>query len=173
MGLDVNTPRGQKTREEEEKAISLWHDRFPLFQYIHTNKEEEARADALLVTGNQLRAVSEIKCRWDVSLSTLFGEFSGEWLVTNQKIIDCVTVAHLLNVPFIGMLWLVDEEALLYKTIWRPKEGYLFKFDIRLTKTQKTVNGGEVERLNAFIPMRDARIIRRADTPSRFEDIIL
>lgn len=158
MGLDVLTPKGQESREHEDAAVALWHSRFPLLRYMHTPKGSPAKPDAILVRGeHSIYAVVEMKCRPGLSLDKFMREFKGEWLVTYQKMVDCVQAAQLLHVPFVGMLYLVDENVLLYKVLWTPEEGYVATFTVRRTETQATVNGGLAVRANAYIDMRDAR----------------
>ena len=168
MALDVLTPKGQESIGWEDAAVELWSARFPRFAYTHTPKGKPAKADAMLVCGQQLHAVVEMKCRPNLTHKTLMGPFKGRWLVTFQKIIDCVRAAELLALPFVGMLYLVDEDILLWKKLWTPEDGYTTEFGVLKTDTQATINGGTATRDNAYIDMRDAHIIRRsrvAETP--------
>lgn len=80
--------------------------------------------------------------------------------MTWAKVQNAITIASSLGVPCIGFLYLVDEDILLSQKISEP-DGRLVA-DVRLstTETQATINGGVALRTNAFIDMRQAKVLR-------------
>jgi hypothetical protein len=148
MELDINTPKGQITLEQERKAI----DRIKLkwnVDIIETDKKEISCFDNIILKDNTIKAITEFKCR-NMTMQQM-RDWGDSWLVTNQKIKDCTTVSGLMRVPFIGILYLVPEDLILYWKITNKYGKYLFPFEIKETKTQYSVNGGETVRENAYL----------------------
>ena len=73
--------------------------------------------------------------------------------------LDEYEVANALQVPFVGWLYLPADKTLLVKTIWRPVQGFVAELAVTQSITQKTINGGSVMRANAYIDMKDAKVI--------------
>ncbi len=146
--LDIFTKKGKKTLEQEavviEKLTSKWK-----IQIINTNKDDCASIDNLLVRKDILVAISEIKCR-EMSRKQL-AEYGNTWLITYQKILDGATLSKLLRVPFIGVLYLVPDDEVLFWKITDHNGAFLFDFEVRETQTQRTVNGGTIIRENAYL----------------------
>ena len=157
--MDINTPKGAETLIQELEAAEIFERHHPKLLYCHTPKDEPARVDAVLVKGRHVVAVVETKCRPSMDLADLMVKYEGTWLVTNQKVIDNKTCAELMNVPFVGFLYLPGDKKLLFKTIWHPKRGWAKRINVRRTETQATVNGGKAVRDNAYIDMSDADVI--------------
>lgn len=155
--LDVNTDKGQRTREEEKEAISIFHQNFPTFQFIDTPKKKPAKVDGIIIDKKGfISAVVEVKCR-NMTREQLDNEFNCEWLVTHEKVAFGAVCAEMLCVPLKGFLYLVPEKTLLIKTLYDPNSGYLASMHVEDTRTQATVNGGTANRKNAFILMSDAK----------------
>lgn len=158
--LDILTPKGQISREQEKKAIAIWADNFPSISYCETPKNEPSAVDSVLVKDNQIMAVVETKCRSNISYEGFKNTFGNLWLVTFEKILKAKTTAELLSVPFVGFLYLVEDDILLFETIWKPHYGWNIKIEIDKTETQATINGGSIYRDNAYINMENAKILR-------------
>lgn len=156
--LDILTPKGMATVKEENEAARLFEAEYPNFLYLRTPKDSPSPVDAVIANKRQILCVIECKCR-QMTLKTLAGKFSWEWLVTGAKLTDGIAVAEALSVPFAGFLYLVPEKRLLIQRIWGPKTGYCATIRWDKTETQATVNGGIAMRMNAFINMQNATII--------------
>ena len=66
--------------------------------------------------------------------------------------------------PAIGLLYSIPDDTILMWEITNSEGDYLFKFNVEKTVTQETVNGGTIERENAFLPMAYAtKIISKID----------
>jgi len=155
--MDILTQLGVESREWEGEAMAVWH-RNSTSRLLETPKDRPARVDGIAVVDGTIKAVYEIKCR-KMTLDKLTFDYKSEWLITADKIMACIDVARGLQVPFLGILYLVPDKKLLHKTIWRPHEGIVAAMKVRDTETMKTINGGVITRQNAFIDMSDATVL--------------
>jgi hypothetical protein len=152
--LDVNTKRGQKSLEYEQRSVWLFENKYPQMTYAQTPKDSSAAVDAVIVNGRDIVGVVEQKsrnmtyrqlCNWDK-----------EWLVTKSKIDNGRNAALSLGVPFIGFLYLIPDDLLLMQFITTKEGTYVPEIRYEVTATQATINGGLIERENAFISMNGA-----------------
>ena len=157
--MDILTAKGQQTRVQEERAIALFRETFPAFDFIQTPKDRPADIDGVIVTDGRLVSCAEVKCR-NLTMDTLIKEFGKTWLVTADKIDRCVSVSKSLGVDFRGFLYLVPEKTLLIVPIWSYENGYVCRIDRDVTETQRTVNGGTIFRENAYIHLENVTTIR-------------
>lgn len=159
MSLDVLSPRGQQSVLQEQEAIALFQTEFPAFKYVETPKDQPALVDALLMRNYLLDSVVETKCR-DCSYDQFMTVFGGEWLVTFDKIVSARIVATSLGVGLTGFLYLTRDRVLLAQRITDNKGLVIPAMRIEATETKRTTNGGKIVRTNAFIDMRNAKVIR-------------
>src|ERR1044072_1022776 len=152
--LDILTEKGQKTLLEENLVIEKLKDKWKN-QIINTDKNDCAAIDNILVRNDTTVAICEIKCR-QMTRKQLTS-FGNTWLITHQKIKEGAQVSRLLRVPFIGVLYLVPDDIVLYWKITDKDGKYLFDFDVRNTETQRTVNGGLIVRENAYLHTKHAK----------------
>lgn len=157
MTLDIFSEKGQESVCQEQKAIFLFQDAYPDWKYIETPKYSPCAADGFLAKNNVLCGVVETKCR-DMTIQK-FDEYEREWLITMQKIIDCVKIAESLHIPLFGFLYLIPSKMLLIQKIWDNKQGFIINFSVVKSQTQATINGGVAVRSNAYIKMNDATIL--------------
>lgn len=154
--LDINTPKGQESLECEKYLIDRIKRKYQI-EIIETNKEREARIDNLFIKDSKLIAIAEMKCR-DMTEEQL-KKWGDTWLVTHQKIKDGAEISKLLCVPFLGFLYLIPDDILLWWKITDDAGNYLFDFEVRNTVTQATINGGKAYRDNAFLPRMYSKAI--------------
>lgn len=157
--MDILSKRGQQTVLDEETAAKIWESNFPSYRYINTPKGQPAFVDAVLIKDNVIAYCVETKCRYDMDLETFSTQRNNEWLVTYDKILNARSIATGLGVPLIGFLYLVTEKILLARKITDEKGNFVCKMKTENTTTQRTVNGGQIVRNNAFIDMSDAKIL--------------
>lgn len=155
--MDILTAKGQETVEQEQQAIRIFEENYYFHRFIHTAKNKPIAFDGMVVEGNDLQAIVEVKCR-QMTESEFRTRFEAEWLVTYDKILRCAEAAKVIGVPLVGWLYLVPDKVLLMKTIADDK-GNIIDLKTEETKTQATVNGGSATRLNAFINMSAAKRI--------------
>jgi hypothetical protein len=157
--MDINTPRGQEFLAHEMRAKELFEANYR-HRYIKTGTSSPAVIDAVMVSPDyqSVVAVIETKAR-DVSLAKLELNYGYEWLVTASKIDRCVAIAKAMSVPFCGFLYLIPDDLLLVKSLWHDG---VWMVNVRReeTTTPASCNGGEADRINAFIDMSGAKHVR-------------
>lgn len=157
--LNINTPRGQAALREEYKALELYEQHHPEMTHVSTPKGKPARLDGVLVDREGvIRAVVESKARYGLTLEAFRTKFKNEWLLSLEKIEEGARVAELFCVPFVGFLYLVEDETLLTIQIADETGSFSVPFYVRKTETLKNINGGKALRNNAFISMKEARV---------------
>lgn len=159
MGLDILTPAGQLTLEQERAAVSIFEAARPRWKFVTTPKDKPAVVDGLLMRDGQIMAVVEAKCRMQ-SLDVFFGPFRGEWLVTYEKVAKAREIAKALCVPLIGFLYIEPDNALLVQQITDELGNRAVNIRKEVTETRETVNGGRILRDNAFIDVKKAKVYR-------------
>lgn len=159
--MDILSPAGQETVNQEQRAIELWSHANPDWQYIETPKDRPAVLDAVLVKNGIVRAVVETKCR--IMTFEQLEQYKFSLILTFDKMLKIKSIAEMLCVPFVVFLYLVTDDILLWKNIWSPETDWNTHINFAKTKTKATVNGGVVYRQNAFIDLRDATIQRGTD----------
>ena len=156
--LDILTPRGQITLMQERRAIAILAHHYGDYHFIPTPKGLPATIDGIVVHSNALFAIAEVKCR-TMTLDTFKRQFNSQWLVTYDKIEGGRRLADGMQVQLWGLLYLVSDDVLLCKTLYRPDRGWLTAFGVRKTETRATVNGGIANRDNAYIDMTSAMLL--------------
>ena len=158
--LDVNTPKGQQSLQHELRAVELWNYHYPQFTYVHTPKDGSALVDAVICDNEaNVCAVVEQKSR-NMSLEQL-QKWDNEWLITFDKIEAGRYVGKALGVSYIGFLYLIPDDLLITKQLANAKGEWTCDFRTAITETQETINGGKIERLNAYIDLTEAKHIRQ------------
>lgn len=156
--MDILTPRGQKTREDEAVVARAIESLLGV-RYVETDKDSPAAIDALLMNsaGDKVIAVVETKCRYDVTLEEFRERYDNKWLVTWEKLAKGMEIASMMHVPFVGLLYLPRSAAALLIRISHPNGNLAASMRLETTTTQATVNGGKASRTNAFIDMSTAK----------------
>lgn len=162
MKLDINTEKGQQSLSDERKAHSIIENCWNI-NVIETPKNKISVGDGFLIKDGVIKAFFETKCRYDMTYSELIDR--GSWLVTNDKIKACRTISKLLQVPFIGFLYLLpksdpSQELLLYWKITNDDGEYVFNFEVKQQETQRSINGGISNRINAYFPVEHMRQVQ-------------
>ena len=158
--LDVNSPKGQESLEQELRAVQLWNSHYTDFTYVHTPKDGPALVDAVIVDNDtNVVAVVEQKSR-NMSLEQL-QKWDMEWLITFDKIEAGRYVGNALGVPYIGFLYLIPDDLLITQKISDKDGKWTCEFRTALTETQETINGGKIVRENAYIDLNGAKHIRQ------------
>jgi len=152
--MDILTEKGQKSLEYEREMLerirhNLCNTHKEDSYLIETDKNMDAKVDGIIVTNNQVSGIFESKCR-NLSLMQLV-DF-GSWLITLDKIMDGKQLSEMLRVPYIGFLYLIKDKIIMYWKITDKYGDFTFDFEVKKTKTQKTINGGVVYRTNAYLP---------------------
>ena len=156
MNLDINTDKGQSSLRYEKMMIDRINEKIckkhnKNSMLIETDKNTDAKIDGIIIKNNELAGVFESKCR-DLSLMQL--RKFGSWLITYEKLMDGKKISTMLRAPFIGFLYLIKDEIIMYWKITDKYGNFLFDYDVKETRTQRTINGGSIIRKNAFLPVK-------------------
>ena len=158
--MDILTPKGQETVLQEQLALTLFTQRYPDFGVVETPKDKPADIDGFIVRDGTIISGVEVKCRM-MSYHDLMNKFNSEWLITYDKIERGIAICRSLGIDFRGFLYLVPEQILIIVKIWdyKTREDCIMK--IEETRTQATVNGGSIVRLNAYVDVSNATVIQQ------------
>lgn len=151
MSLDIATPKGQISLRDEQ-IVARWFNRKEGHVYAQTPKDSPVKIDALLIRDSNLIGLAETKCRYDIDFHGFKTRYKNEWLITAEKVESSLNLAQQFCVPLYGLLYLVRDDVLLIANLSKTK---MYK---KFTKTQKTINGGEIVRENSFVSMENAII---------------
>lgn len=151
--MDVLTPKGLVTLTQEKEMLEIIRTKYNV-GILHTPKDQPGKCDGFIYQGDIVKAIFECKCR-DMSEKQLHDY--GSWIVTYDKIRACKVISEFFCVPFYGFVYLLKTKNIYSWKITNEKGEYLFDFEKRKTNTQKTINGGEAVRLNAFLPVDYAK----------------
>lgn len=162
--LDCQTPRGRRFIDEQHKTQCILESLGYIFVTMST---DSAFADAIIAKreGEVLKMVGicEIKTRLmanEKPLTISYLKENGGYLVTYDKLSHGVEASGMLSVPFFLIVRLVHENVIM---IWKVSdENGVFEFDFekKITKTRETCNGGQIKRLNAYLPVEKSTVIR-------------
>ena len=158
MTLDINTSRGQSALAYEHECIEAFCNLYPDYRFLETDKREPAAIDGFfyLHKRNWVDCAVEVKTR-NMTTEQLICSYGNEWLISYDKILKGQQISELICSPFIGMLYLIPEKKILTIKLTDNRGKFLVDFDVRKTKTQECINGGEKIVNNAFIPMDTAK----------------
>lgn len=159
MSLDVLTPKGMEAVHHAFAASIIWADHYPNQVLYQTPQTRPAIIDGMIVKKQTIVAAVEIKAR-DMRLDDLRTKFRNEWLVTAEKVDRAIEIAKALTIPMIGWLYMIPEQTLLAVMLSQSDGTVVAKMRRERTETQATVNGGKASRMNCFISMDDAEILK-------------
>ena len=153
--MDILTKKGQISLRYEKEMLkrikSIIARDTEDCNVLATDKNMDAKVDGFITKGNKVTGIFESKCR-NMNLMEL-REY-GSWLITFEKIMDGKRLSEMLRVPYLGFLYLIKDQIVMYWKITDEYGNFLFDFDVRNTMTQKTINGGMVKRTNAYLPFK-------------------
>ena len=154
--MDILTKKGQRSlvyeREMLDKIRYTMCDKHKSnSQIIETDKNMDAKVDGMIVKNGELAGIFESKCR---NLSLMELRNFDSWLVTLDKIMEGKRLSEMLRVPYFGFLYLIKDKIVMYWKITDKYGNFIFDFDVKNTRTQKTINGGSIVRANAYLPFK-------------------
>jgi len=154
MNLDIDTPKGQISLQQERQLLDSLRAAYPGKCFVETKKDMPAQIDGVIIEKRTLIGVFESKCR--NMTSEQMHKFNDQWLVTYEKIVAGAEISKRLRVPFYGFLFLIDEPIGLNVKITDNEGNFIPDIKIERTKTQRTINGGSIIRTNAYISLETA-----------------
>jgi hypothetical protein len=164
--LDINTPRGQVTLTDEEKAVAIFQARYPNYTYVHTDKTTMAKMDGLLVRDGKLSGMVLTSCRYGCTVATFEHNWNWEWMVTWRKVALGAWLAKHMQTRLYGFIYVVNDDTLMIQKLFdpskQPAERWLTPIRVAYTETQATVNGGTAWRHNAYVKVDKATKVGRS-----------
>jgi hypothetical protein len=154
--LAILSPRGVQSVSDEQTMLDIvckaWKVECTQTQKASTTSF--ANVDGVLYRGKEAVAVYEAKCRytWSADYKTL--------LITNDKIEKGKNASAIMAVPFIVLLYIVNDKRVYWWKVTDNRGIVQFDYDKRVTQTQATCNGGVANRENAFLPLSLAKLIK-------------
>ena len=109
----------------------------------------------------RMYGIAEIKSRATAGGQMLTVEYlknNGGYLISNDKLSFGQQASFSLRISFFVIVNLIYENKLLVWKITDDKGNFLDQFPRKRTKTRATVNGGEANRLNAFLQMNSKNL---------------
>ena len=157
MALDIDTQKGQQTKVWEDACMTLLAHHTGL---TWSKTKEPCEVDGILTDRKKdLRFVVEQKSR-QMTYERLMRDFDGYWLITADKLRHLADAAKMFHDPALGVLYLVPDETVLVLRLTDAEGQFLVPYRTERTVTQKTVNGGTAQRLNAYLSMKTAAVYR-------------
>jgi hypothetical protein len=156
MSLDCNTEKGRQYINYQDECIKKISDIWGI-NIVQTINTKSADIDAIAIKNNQISAVLEVKTR-ESSLDQL--KKWGSYLITFEKLLKIRASCNSLQVPGFLVVFLLDSNNIVYWKICDSLGSFLISFEAKNTITQKTCNGSQINRLNAYISLDDMQILK-------------
>lgn len=118
---------------------------------------DDSVIDRLFFRDNKLCAAAEIKSR-EMSMEDLRGY--GSYLVTYEKLLRGVAIAHELGVPYFLIVRLLKSGTIVF---WGLDTESLRDLEVRNSKTDATCNGGTAWRENAYLPLDTMKVLHAGE----------
>ena len=155
--LDCETPLGRQFIEEQYRVQRKLQER----GYTVFNSAGKANHSDVFLCKEEdgwptLTGIAEIKCRKSAGNQPISRQYlidNGGYLITYSKLKYGAMVSGIHMVPFFVIVSLIDEGVILVWQVTNSTGRFMDEVPFRITKTRKTVNGGEIERTNAFLQM--------------------
>lgn len=119
--------------------------------------ENYARLDGILMKDNKIHRICEVKVRW-MSLKTL--KDFGSYLISYDKLEAGREASRAFCAPFVILLYLVDSDNICSIKMTNEKGQYITPFKKEITTTNQNIDGGSVDRLNAYVQLDRLTIIK-------------
>lgn len=135
-----------------------------LFEYLSENHdvsfattEKYARLDGVLIKDNKIHRVAEVKVRW-MTLAAL--QNFGSYLISHDKLIAGQQASQAFSAPFVILLYLVESDNICTIKMTNDKGQFISPFTKQTETTYYDMNGGQIERVNAYISLNRLKIIK-------------
>lgn len=148
--LDCNTEKGKRYISHQIKCVDklkeVWNT-----DIFCTKESQSAHIDAIGIRDDRVSAAIEIKTR-NNSLETI--KRWGSYMITYEKLVKLCDISKALEVKGFLVVYLIPDDKIMYWNICNEKGEFIVKFTKEITTTQKTCNGGQIDRLNAYISLK-------------------
>jgi len=162
MSLDINTPRGQESVAEETEMFNLIKSKNPSCKFFHTPITKASLIDGFITRNEELIGIYESKCRRH-SLETFQNQFQNEWMMSCHKLLSGAQLSKMLEVPFVGYLYIVPNKIVMSVKITNEKGRFIIPIRFAEKKTSACCNGGTMQDTCGFINLKSMKIIAGLD----------
>ncbi len=119
--------------------------------------ENFARLDGVLIKNNKIHRIAEIKVRW-MSLKTL--KDFGSYLISYDKLQAGRDASRAFCAPFVILVYLVESDNIVSIKMTNDQGEFITSFKKEVTRTNYDINGGSIDRLNAYVQLDRLSIIK-------------
>jgi len=159
MRMDVTSPNGAQYLRATREAAEILH-KSSGYRLAAFPEHVASTADGFMESPEgEIVALYEIKAR-RFSYDTFRSKFNSQWLLSYDKIHNGLILARLLKMPFVGIIYCIDDKVVLSKTLWTADGKLEAAMKLEQTDTSQGVNGGVASRPNAYIDMSGAKVNR-------------
>lgn len=151
MSLDVLTPKGQESAAQEVEQLEILSKADASVAFIHTPKDEPSDVDGFISRNGTVTGMFMSSCR--KATREQMRKWGDEFILTNDKVVKATQLAKQLCLPVYAFLYLVPDKVVLVQTLVNKRGEVMPKLRVERTRTQATINGGSVERSNAYISL--------------------
>lgn len=162
--LGVKTPKGELAEALVRKAVLRLQK--PGHTFAWFPKHNYFPVDGFIVQGNDITAIFECKIRYAALIDgeIAFGKGSYDSLILSEdKIINGVDLATKMELDFYLIVYLELSGHYLVFKIFNVATKKVIPYEAKTTWTQENINGGEAYRKNAFLKVRDAKVIEEKE----------
>ena len=154
MSLDILTPKGQESAAQEMEQLEILSKADKSVGFIHTPKGEPSDVDGFITRDGAVTGMFMSSCR--KSTREQMRKWGDEFILTNDKVVKATQLAKQLCLPVYAFVYLVPDKLVLVQTLINKRGEVMPAMRVLRTKTQATINGGEVVRSNAYISLDGA-----------------
>lgn len=160
--LNVLTPKGRKFEEDTRIILTEVSEKLKI-GFCFFPITSHSFVDGFVHKDNTLLSVFEAKYRnasYDENKIKFRGKHYDEYLITATKIDDGVEIAKKVMLDYHIFVILTESKHMLSFKIYDAKKDKVIDHKREKTKTQFGANGGVANRINAFIKVNLAKIIK-------------
>lgn len=165
MNPEVYTEKGMQAQATSERVLGEICAKYKLdLSWIEDHKDTDRPRlsfDGFLSKNNKAIGIFEARTRnaelQDGSL-VYNGKSFDTVIVTTAKIEECARYCRAFNLPLYFFI-ILNNATLMFELIDRRGE-VLIQTEEKVTTTQATINGGEKTRLNSYLKIKDARVMK-------------
>jgi len=160
--LNVLTPNGRKYEEETRVILSELAKKIKI-DFCFFPIESPSFSDGFVLFNEKIVSVFEVKIRNASYLDSCIvfeNKKYDEYLITASKIDDGVRMASINNINFHVFVILKESRHILSFKVYDVETKKIIKHKRIETETQFGANGGRAKRINAFINVNKAKILK-------------
>lgn len=158
--LNVKTPKGKKAEEDTREYLKLLSEKLNI-DLVFYPIDSSSFVDGFVLVDDKLVSVFESKLRnayYSENKIWFDGVGYDKYLITATKIDDGVRIAKANNLNYHLFVILSESNHVLSFRVYDCRDGVVIENTRKQTRTKFGVNGGEANRVNAFIDIKLAKI---------------